>query len=78
MRFNDFKEGGGARSDQKERDRIFINVRAPNFAGKVSDENLKVNQKNRASEARSVFCISLNFSEDTFPAKRGEIEIHPR
>ena len=39
------RKGGGARSDQKERDRIFINVRAPNFAGKVSDENLKVNQK---------------------------------
>ena len=62
MRFNDFKggrQGGGARSDQKERDRIFINVRAPNFAGKVSDENLKVNQKNRASEARSVFLYQL-------------------
>ena len=56
MRFNDFKggrQGGGARSDQKERDRVFINVRAPNFAGKVSDENLKVNKKTgRAKRGR--------------------------
>ena len=55
------RKRGGARSDQKERDRIFPNVRAPNLAGKVSDENLKVNQKNRASAARSVFLYQLIF-----------------